>query len=250
MYDSGALKAGFLQTYGYWDEDLDRVLALDPEFFSAFLSLTEQGDGARLDPSVRRLLLIAINAAVTHLNEAALSAHIEAALANGSSPDHILEVLQLVSVLGIHGYMLGAPMLLTELRQLGREAELTLPGDEERADAIKQRFRESRGYWSDVLEDMVAAAPQFFEHYRTFSSVPWGRADGLPAKTKELVYLAIDVSTTHLHREGALIHMRNALAHGAHPREIVEVFQLVSTLGFQSWLVGTRVLAQVIERMG
>jgi alkylhydroperoxidase/carboxymuconolactone decarboxylase family protein YurZ len=250
MNDPARLKSAFVGTYGYWDEDLDRVLALDPEFFGAFLSLTERGDGARLEPSLRRLLLIAINASVTHLNEAALSTHIEAALAHGSPREHILEVLQLVSVLGIHGYMLGAPMLLTELRQLGREAEVTSPGDEERVNVIRRRFQESRGYWSDLLEDMAAAAPDFFEHYRAFSSVPWGRAEGLPAKTKELVYLAIDVSTTHLHREGTLIHMRNALANGAHPREIVEVFQLVSTMGFQSWLIGTRVLAQAIERMG
>ena len=86
--------------------------------------------------------------------------------------------------------------------------------------------------------------PEFFEAYAEYSSVPW-RTGPLDPKTKEFIYVAIDASTTHLHAEGLRIHMTNALRHGATLDELVEVLQIVSCIGFQSWITGVRLLDEV-----
>ena len=71
---------------------------------------------------------------------------------------------------------------------------------------------------------MLKLCPDFFEAYVEFSSVPW-KTGTLEPKIKEFIYIAIDTATTHLHKEGARIHIRNALEHGASKEEIMEVFE-------------------------
>jgi alkylhydroperoxidase/carboxymuconolactone decarboxylase family protein YurZ len=61
---------------------------------------------------------------------------------------------------------------------------------------------------------------------------------------KELLYVAIDVSTTHLFEPGVRIHTRNALRYGATPAQVLQVMQVVSCLGFQSFLLGAARLAR------
>ncbi len=53
--------------------------------------------------------MVAINAAVTHLNKDEMRRHVRAALRHGARPEEILEVFQLVSVLGIHAISIGFP---------------------------------------------------------------------------------------------------------------------------------------------
>jgi alkylhydroperoxidase/carboxymuconolactone decarboxylase family protein YurZ len=228
----------FIRLNGYWNADIDHALRVDPEFFAAYLKLSSPPTRPRtLDSKTRELVLIAVNAAVTHLREPEISEHMRCALRLGASRAEILEVLQLVSVLGMHGFMLGAPILMRELG--GVEAPA---GDSsEKADKIKRQFMEGRKYWSELLEDMVSASPEFFEAYGEFSSVPW-RTGTLDPKTREFIYVAIDASTTHLHVEGLRIHMKNALRHGATLVELVEVLQIVSCIGIQSWFTGVRLL--------
>ena len=63
----------------------------------------------------------AIDAATTHLYEPGLRTHIRNALRYGATKEEIMEVLELVSVLGIHSCTLGVPVLLEELEALERE---------------------------------------------------------------------------------------------------------------------------------
>ncbi|CAN0484748.1 unnamed protein product, partial [Phaeothamnion confervicola] len=75
---------------------------------------------------------------------------------------------------------------------------------------------------------------------------PW-RIGVLSSKVKELVYLAADISTTHLHVPGARLHARNAIAFGATEAEVVEVIELASTVGVQSLALGLPILRDVLE---
>jgi alkylhydroperoxidase/carboxymuconolactone decarboxylase family protein YurZ len=67
---------------------------------------------------------------------------------------------------------------------------------------------------------------------------------------KELVYTAFDASATHLYVPGLRQHVKNALAHGATPGEIMEVFELASTIGIQACAVALPILADELERVG
>ncbi len=73
--------------------------------------------------------------------------------------------------------------------------------------------------------------------------MPW-KSGTLEPKIKEFIYIAIDTSTTHLHRQGARQHIRNALEHGATKEEIMEVFQCVSVLGIHAATEGVPMLVE------
>lgn len=106
------LRDRYFETIGYWTAQCDSALKLDPESMAAFVDMAAASTAARsLDPIVRHLIAIAVTAAVTHLSEAAVRAHIQAALRCGATKDQIVEALQLSSVLGIHSISIGMPIL-------------------------------------------------------------------------------------------------------------------------------------------
>ncbi len=113
-----ALKRAFTEIRGYWDPVWDGLLRLSPEFFAAYLQLSSvPWRGGLLEPKVKELIYIAIDAAATHLYEPGLRIHIRNALRHGASAAEILEVLELVAAIGVHSCTMGAPVLLDELRK-------------------------------------------------------------------------------------------------------------------------------------
>ena len=170
----------------------------------------------------------------------------ENALALGATRDEIMEVLELTSVLGIHTCTMGVPILMDELRKMGRgdDVDNFEYGDHEKA--LKESFIKNRGYWSPFWDDMLKLSPEFFECYLDFSSVPW-KSGTLEPKVKEFIYIAIDTATTHLHEEGARIHIRNALNYGATKEEIMEIFQCVSVLGMHALTEGGPMLRDLAK---
>jgi alkylhydroperoxidase/carboxymuconolactone decarboxylase family protein YurZ len=120
---------------------------------------------------------------------------------------------------------------------------------EERRARLKAEFTEARGYWSDIWDDMLRLSPDFFEAYLNFSAVPW-RSGVLAPKIKELIYIAIDASTTHLYDPGLRVHVRNAIGYGATKEEIMEVYQLTSVLGIHTCTMGVPVLVDEMRKAG
>jgi alkylhydroperoxidase/carboxymuconolactone decarboxylase family protein YurZ len=114
---------------------------------------------------------------------------------------------------------------------------------------IKQAFIDARGYWSRGWDPLLDLAPDFFEAYSRLSSVPW-RTGTLSPKVRELLYIAIDSSTTHLYEPGLRVHIRNALRHGATRDEIMEVYQLTSVLGVHTVTMGVPALLEVMRKAG
>ena len=73
-----------------------------------------------LEPKVKEFIYIAFDTAATHLYVKGLKLHIENAIDHGATPQEILEVMEIASVLGIHGVTAAAPILLEELSDSGR----------------------------------------------------------------------------------------------------------------------------------
>jgi alkylhydroperoxidase/carboxymuconolactone decarboxylase family protein YurZ len=235
------LREDFLDSRGYWNEFLDGLLELDPDFFAAYAELAavpwRQGP---LEPKVKELILLAMDAAATHMYEPGVREHTRNALALGATAAEIMEVLELTSTLGIHACNTGVPILIEELESAGQ-----LPSRElsERQLAIKADFTRNRGYWNSFWDDVLVLDADFFEAYTQFSSVPW-KSGPLEPKVKELIYTAFDVAATHMFAPGLRQHIRNALGHGATREEIMEVFELVSTLGAQACALGIPILLE------
>lgn len=96
-------------------ERLEKVLEWDVDFFEHYLNLSAHPwKKGTLPPKVKEFIYIAVDAAVTHLYEPGLRSHIRRALDQGATKEELLEVLELVSVLGIHSCTLGIPALAEE----------------------------------------------------------------------------------------------------------------------------------------
>lgn len=244
MPEPADLISHFRTLHGYADDAVVQAATLDPDFFAAYLKMAAVGlaDGP-LSRKMRDFVLIAANASVTHMNGEAVGQHIAAARASGASGAEIREVLQITSVLGIHGYMLGAPILIQEAQRSRQGGADARPALGKREQAIREDFTQNRGYWSELLEDMLTASPDFFNAYTEFSSHPW-KTGVLAPQERELLYVAIDASTTHLFEPGTRIHTRNALDKGATREEVIQVLQIVGCMGFQSYLLGIPHLAR------
>jgi len=236
------LKDDFMETRGYWSELWDGVLQLSPEFFEAYTAFSSvPWKHGTLPPKIKELIYVAIDASTTHLYNPGTRIHIANALKQGVTRDEVMEVLEIVSVLGIHTISTGLPILIDELRKSGRGSEVKegpLNAEQER---LKQEFVANRGYWNPVWEQLLQHSPEFFDAYSRLSSVPWKHGT-LPPKIRELIYVAIDAATTHLYLPGLRTHIRNALAHGATVEEIMEVLQLTSALGIHTITEGVPVL--------
>jgi alkylhydroperoxidase/carboxymuconolactone decarboxylase family protein YurZ len=116
------LKAAFMAFQGHWDASWDALVALDPDFFECYVRFVEvPWKKGPLEPKVKELVLCAIDAAATHLYEPGIRAHMRRAIRYGATQEEIMEMLEIASVVGIHGALIGGPMLEEALGTQGRQ---------------------------------------------------------------------------------------------------------------------------------
>lgn len=113
----------------------------------------------------------------------------------------------------------------------------------------KDAFIEQRGVWSPMWEAVARLDPEFLDAYRELSMVPM-RSSHLDAKTKELIFIAVDANATHMYLPGVRQHIQTALRAGATPQEIMEVLELTATLGIHAMNIGVPLLVEVLEEQG
>ncbi|MGF6995853.1 carboxymuconolactone decarboxylase family protein [Paraburkholderia sp. GAS32] len=107
-----ALKQRFAEVQGYWNPIWDDALELDPDFFEAYLEFSSvPWQKGVLEPKVKELVLCALDVAATHLYEPGIKIHMRNALRHGATVGEIMEVIEIASVIGIHGALIASPML-------------------------------------------------------------------------------------------------------------------------------------------
>ncbi len=219
---------------GTLDESLRAALEIDTDFVAAYLDLVQvPGRTWRLDDKTRALIMLAVTSAVTTLDSAGIRTAAEQAHRAGATRDEAMEAVHLVAVLGIHSYVTGIPPLADVAEaQLGQKLVDEEPLTGERA-RIREAFTSQRGYWSPMNETLLRADPEWFRAYTNYSSHPWVHGV-LSPKVRELIYIAIDLSCTHLFDTGVRPHIENALRYGATVEELIEVLAVIAPLGFAS----------------
>ncbi len=104
---------------GDWNPIWDQLREMDPEFLEAYLAFRSvphrQGP---LPAKFKELILIAINAATTHLYGPGVRRHMQNAFKAGATKEEILETIQLTTVMGIHSCNLAIPILMDEIANL------------------------------------------------------------------------------------------------------------------------------------
>ena len=103
---------------GDWNPLWDTVRKWDPEFMEAYLAFRSVPHRkGPLSPKMKEFILIAINAATTHLYAPGVRRHIQNALRLGATREELLEVIQLTTILGIHAVNTAVPILADELQK-------------------------------------------------------------------------------------------------------------------------------------
>jgi alkylhydroperoxidase/carboxymuconolactone decarboxylase family protein YurZ len=101
---------------GDWNPLWDQVRKWDPEFIEAYLTFRSVPHRkGPLPKKVKEFILIAINAATTHLYAPGTRRHIQNALRLGATREELLEVIQLTTIMGIHTVNMAVPILAEEL---------------------------------------------------------------------------------------------------------------------------------------
>jgi alkylhydroperoxidase/carboxymuconolactone decarboxylase family protein YurZ len=114
------LKAAFTANRGYWHEFWDGLLELDPDLFEAYTEFSSvPWRTGTLPPKVKELIYIAFDASATHLYVPGLKLHMQNAVRLGATAGEIMEVLAIVSVIGIHAATTAAPILAEIAAQQG-----------------------------------------------------------------------------------------------------------------------------------
>jgi alkylhydroperoxidase/carboxymuconolactone decarboxylase family protein YurZ len=243
------LRDAFVRIRGTWGGAWEDILRLAPDFFEAYLGLsglpwTREGG---LEPKVKEFIYIAADGNATHMFEPGVRQHIRKALEFGATREEVMEVLELISTVGIHASTVGVPVLLELLAETGvRTAPVPLDA---RQQQLKDEFTRERGYWDDLWAGLLELDPDFFAAYARFSSVPW-RGGTLSPKVKEFMYITFDAAATHMYTPGLKLHMRNALGYGATPGELMELLEIVSVIGIHGATLGAPILVEELERAG
>jgi alkylhydroperoxidase/carboxymuconolactone decarboxylase family protein YurZ len=109
---------------------------------------------------------------------------------------------------------------------------------------IKAFFIAERGYWRPWTEAMLQTCPGFVQQYARYAGYP-ARTGPLPPRMVELIYVALDSSSSHLFESGLYTHMKRALEVGATQADIFDVLHLVAVQGAASVCQAAEILAEL-----
>ena len=123
MTDNGALfpHTEAHKAKGDWNPVWDKLAELDAKFLEAYLAFRSvpHREGP-LPQKYKELIMIAINAATTHLYAPGVRRHMQNALKAGATQDEIFETIQLTTVMGIHACNLAVPILIEEVEAMNK----------------------------------------------------------------------------------------------------------------------------------
>ncbi|KAL4939235.1 hypothetical protein BDV06DRAFT_231149 [Aspergillus oleicola] len=112
------IKASFIRSRGFWTDTWNPLLELDPTFFEAYTEFSAKASASEtLEPKYRELIVCAFDAATTHLYGRGTRIHMRNALRLGATPNEIMEMLEITSLMGIDGVTVGSRLLLDQVVQ-------------------------------------------------------------------------------------------------------------------------------------
>lgn len=236
---SERVRRAFVDEHGYWNEELDAMARADPRYLGAYDRLLRVvARRGSLSARHRELICVAVNAQVTYLNPAHTRHHLAQARHHGASEAEVVETLQLAASLGVHSMLVGVPIAHEVFEELGVATEVAADeGLDPRRRELKAAFVRERKYWSPGWDTVLAYSPEYFEAYLGLSRIPWVHGV-LDEWFKELVFVAIDVVTTHLFTAGIRTHVAKAIEYGATPDQVIDVMTIASNIGVHSTLMG------------
>lgn len=119
----------------------------------------------------------------------------------------------------------------------------------EAQERFKAAYIHDRGYWVPFNDGLLAHAPEFLQVYADYASLP-ARTGPLSVQLRELIYVAVDTSTTHMFGQGLEIHVKAALAAGCTATQLIEVMELATAQGLDSVSCGIGIVVDELAAAG
>jgi alkylhydroperoxidase/carboxymuconolactone decarboxylase family protein YurZ len=123
---------------------------------------------------------------------------------------------------------------LSSAADLGAAAKITRAKDE---------FDRAGVAWLPAFDRLAVEAPAFLDAFLQFSRATAARS-ALEPKHRELIQVALAVSTTHLDRDGAKSHIKEAARLGATREELIHICQFSTLLGIHTMPMAVAILAE------
>jgi alkylhydroperoxidase/carboxymuconolactone decarboxylase family protein YurZ len=105
-----------------------------------------------------------------------------------------------------------------------------------RQQELREAWAEVHGSMNDAAEQLLEQNPGYFARVLDFTAHAWRRGP-LQPKVKALILLAV----------GLRQHIANAIRYGASPEELMEVFELASGIGVESFALALPALREAVE---
>ncbi|KAL3474455.1 carboxymuconolactone decarboxylase [Aspergillus californicus] len=110
------IKESFIRSRGFWTDSWNPLLELDPTFFEAYSDFSASASASEtLEPKYRELIVCAFDAATTHLYGRGTRIHMQNALRLGATPNEVMEMLEITSLMGIDGVTVATRLLLEQV---------------------------------------------------------------------------------------------------------------------------------------
>lgn len=197
-----------------------------------------------LEPKVRELIYIGVDALVTHLYPSGISVHIENALKQGASVEEVIEALQIACAISTSSYVRASKALDDALAEAG-VAVPQFPAATDEADFCVA-FEEKTGVrepWMDLSE---ARAPGYLQSLLDVGYSP-NEASAVGRKNRALISVSLAASPPIADHDAVRCFARAALKFGATAEELYEAVHLTAALGGHAFSIGAPALAKILE---
>ena len=241
------VKEQFIRLRGFWVDEYDEMAILCPDFLEKLVATGAVVKGSSvLSPLLHHFIAMALDASITHLFEKGLRLHARAALQLGATREQLVEVVQILSFLGMQSHLVALPIivdLLDDGDKIRAKAKQPLS---EKSQELKRVFKERFGSWTEDHDVLLALSEDYFPTYLEHLSVPYFNG-ALTARERALVLCAANISVTHLNERAIRASASAALAAGCSGEDLVHVVRLASSLGMQSCVVSFPILLEEFE---
>lgn len=238
------IREAFKQRRGYWNEDWEGLLQINPAYVAAYLELSAYtAERGSLSPKTRELIYVATNCSPTHFFERGVRQHARFARTFGASLEELIAVAMIVSTVGVQTYLLGA----AALEELVPGA-FTSSDHADYAKAVHKKHLQLLGAALPEVDAAIKVDPAFYDAWLNFAAAAVGTDGPLSHKDSHLVALAAYAQCTQLSGPGVRQHMRAALANGATPNEIMDVCKLITSMGVHAVVLPVPVMIDEWEK--
>lgn len=237
------VRENFKQRRGYWSEDWEQLLRINPDYVAAYMELSAYtAERGSLSPKTRELIYVATNCSPTHYFERGVRQHARLARDFGASLEELIAVAMVVSTVGVQTYLLGAAVL-----------EQIVPGALSAGDAhvhaVHKKHLRLFGATLPEVDAAIRVDPTFYDVWLNFAAAAIGEEGPLSRKDSHLVALAAYAQCTQLSGPGVQQHMRAALANGATPNEVIDVCKLITSMSVHAVVLPVPVLIDEWEKL-